>query len=184
MRPLVFVRAHRVIKPPRSLRRGALSPPQHQYSARPGAAPPLPLKQNIWGNLGLVRRSLEWVVNPSPFERGAGWWRVGVRPWSGGKFLTPGQWFLRLRSCHRRAGGGTVNSSSGPPGWWNGRHEGLRSLYRKMCRFDSCPGHQKTDALFSGGSCFPAVKPVGIFLLKETGGHPPETGFSLMGVTF
>jgi hypothetical protein len=25
---------------------------------------------------------------------------------------------------------------------------------------------------------------VGIFLLKETGGHPPETGFSLMGVTF
>jgi hypothetical protein len=25
---------------------------------------------------------------------------------------------------------------------------------------------------------------VGIFLLKESGGHPPETGFSLMGVTF
>src|SRR4051812_24955156 len=28
------------------------------------------------------------------------------------------------------------------PGWWNGRHEGLRSLCRKVCRFESCPGHQ------------------------------------------
>ena len=27
------------------------------------------------------------------------------------------------------------------PGWWNGRHEGLRSLCRKVCRFESCPGH-------------------------------------------
>ncbi len=26
--------------------------------------------------------------------------------------------------------------------WWNGRHEGLRSLYRKMCRFESCLAHQ------------------------------------------
>src|SRR5688572_18292641 len=51
---------------------------------------------------------------------------------------TPG-----LRACARRfhlrdLGGLAL------PGWWNGRHEGLRSLCRKVCRFESCPGHQNT----------------------------------------
>ena len=38
------------------------------------------------------------------------------------------------------------------PGWWNGRHEGLRSPYRKVCRFDSCPGHQFADDARVGGA--------------------------------
>ena len=40
------------------------------------------------------------------------------------------------------------------PGWWNGRHAGLRSQYRKVCRFKSCPGYH-----FSGVDMPESLKP-------------------------
>lgn len=51
--------------------------------------------------------------------------------------------------------------------WWNGRHEGLRSLYRKMCRFKSCLAHQFNN--FSGRKYLGSRKPVYLWEPKLRG---------------
>ena len=63
-------------------------------------------------------------------------------------------------ACVGAPGIGKLGSEITSPGWWNGRHDGLRSRCREACRFESCPGHHQRVVRHSERrlSCRPSLQ--------------------------